>query len=72
MINRKKLTNQLYDLNHKDYCLTEGFHAIIDSTCFCKFCGHRMEYYHDRYVGIIIFGALKFGTKMELTHFLVS
>ena len=49
MSNRKKLTNQLYDLNHKDYCLTEGFHAKIDSICFCKLCGHRMEYYHERY-----------------------
>ena len=49
MDNRKKLTNQLFDLNHKDFCHTEGFHAKIDSTCFCKFCGHRMEYYHERY-----------------------
>ena len=39
----------LYDLNHNDYCHTEGFHAKIDSTCFCKICGHQMEYYHDRY-----------------------
>ena len=42
--NRQKLTNQLYDLNHKDYCHKEGFHAKIDPTCFCKICGHQMEH----------------------------
>ena len=47
--NRKKLTNQLYDLNHRDYCHTEGFHAKIDPTFFCKIWGHQMEHYHDRY-----------------------
>jgi len=46
--NRKKMTNQLYDLNHNDYCHTEGFYAKIDSTCFCKICGHQMEYNHDQ------------------------
>ena len=38
--NREKLSNQLYDLNHKEYCRREGFHTKIDFTFFYKICGH--------------------------------
>ena len=47
--NRKKLTEHLYDLNHRDFCKTESYHVKIDNSCFCKICGHQLEHFHDRY-----------------------
>ena len=49
MNNRKKLTNHLFDINHKEYCSKQSFHASIENDCICKLCWKKLEHFHDRY-----------------------
>ena len=49
MNNRKKLTNHLFDIKHKEYCSKQSFHASIENDCICKLCWKKLEHFHDRY-----------------------
>ena len=47
--NRKKLTHDLFDINHKEFCINDTFHAKLDHNCYCKICKHPLEHYHERF-----------------------
>ena len=47
--NRKKLTHDLFDINHKEFCTNDTFHAKLEHNCYCKICKHPLEHYHERF-----------------------
>ena len=46
-IYRKKLAQEIYNLNHRDICKRKEFHVKPDPTsCICNFCNNPMNWYH--------------------------
>ena len=49
---RKKLTQEIFDLRHKDMCKVKVFHKHYEATCICILCDTHAHPYHDRYCKI--------------------
>ena len=44
---RKKLAQEIFNLNHRDLCKRKDFHVKPDSTsCICIHCNNPMSWYH--------------------------
>ena len=49
---RKRFLNEILDLNHRVFCVNEGFHCKIGPECICIFCNQQMTYYHQRFCSL--------------------